>query len=43
MVSVSRSGGQALGSPDGAPQPNTALHLTAFSLRSSLAAAFGGR
>jgi hypothetical protein len=33
MVSVSMGGGHALGGPTEHPQPNTALHLTAYSLR----------
>ena len=32
-----------MGGPTEHPQPNKALHLTAFSLRSSVAAASGGR
>ncbi len=43
MVTVSMGGGQALGGPTEPPQPNTALHLIASSLRSCLAAASGGR
>ncbi len=33
MTSVSRGEGQALSGPLEHPQPNTALHLTAYSLR----------
>jgi hypothetical protein len=43
MVPVSRGGGQALSGPAEHHQPNTALHLTAFSLRSYVAAASGSR
>jgi len=43
MVPVSRGGGQALSGPAEHHQPNTALHLTAFSLCSCLAPASGGR
>jgi hypothetical protein len=43
MVTGSLASVHALGGPTEHPQPNTALHLTTFSLRSCLAAAFGGR
>jgi hypothetical protein len=43
MVSGSMARVHALGGPTEHPQPNTALHLTASSLRSCLAPAFGGR
>jgi hypothetical protein len=43
MGFASRCEGHPTRSPEGYPQPNNRLHLTASSLRSYLAAASGGR
>jgi hypothetical protein len=43
MEAASMAGGGLPGGPNGVPQPNKALHLTASSLCSFLAAASGSR